>query len=97
MSDPDPLAAIKARWFTDDMHRAEYWADLASRDVPWLVDEVARLRDLIARLEWPETLPGAGPWHVCPVCSNHRDQGHDPDCWLAVALAGNDEGAPPPK
>ena len=52
-----------------------------------LVDlEVERWRGLLARLEWPETLPGAGPWHICPICSNHRDQGHEPDCWLAKEL-----------
>jgi hypothetical protein len=46
-SAPDPLAAVKARWFTDDQHRAEYWADLASRDVPWLIGEVERLRAVL--------------------------------------------------
>jgi hypothetical protein len=40
----DRLLQIKARWFTDALHRSEYWADQASRDVPWLVSEVERLR-----------------------------------------------------
>ncbi len=44
MNDQDPLAEVKARWFTDDQHRAEYWADLASRDVPWLVEQVEQWR-----------------------------------------------------
>ena len=59
MSDPDPLAEVKARWFTDDQHRAEYWADLASRDVPLLVGEVERLQRYEAM--WQD-------------CRRHRDQ-----------------------
>jgi hypothetical protein len=56
----DELARVKARWSSDDLHRAEYWADLASRDVPWLAGEldaalqvvhaaptVAHLRELV--------------------------------------------------
>ncbi len=34
MSDPDPLPEIKAAWLGDELHRPEFWADRASRDVP---------------------------------------------------------------
>lgn len=57
-------------------------------EIQKLIDEVERLRGLLARLEWPETLPGAGPWHVCPICSNTRDEGHETDCWLGEEVAG---------
>ena len=40
----DPLAEIKARWSSDELHRAEYWADLASRDVPALIKQVEEWR-----------------------------------------------------
>jgi hypothetical protein len=93
--DPDLLAAIRARWFTDGLHRAEYWADLASRDVPLLVDladkrgrEVGRLRDLLARLEW-----GDGR-NRCSACGEHKARGHEPGCWLAEALTSNEEAPP---
>jgi hypothetical protein len=51
MSDPDQPAEtraeferVKARWYSDELHRPEFWADLASRDVPFLIGEVERLR-----------------------------------------------------
>jgi hypothetical protein len=62
------LAEIKARWFTDDLHRAEYWADHASRDVPRLVSKVERLLDLLGRLEW---VPDDGI-PVCPICGEQQ-------------------------
>ena len=93
----DRLADIKARWFTDEMHHPNWWADHASRDIPTLVGEVERLdyltlvaardierlRGLLARLEWEGGLDGAG---VCPACHNYDTGGHDPDCWLANEL-----------
>jgi hypothetical protein len=82
MTDQDRLPEITARW----MPTLSGYRDGITRDVVWLLDEVDRLRGLLARLEWPETLPGAGPWHICPACSNHRDQGHEPGCWLAAEL-----------
>lgn len=50
MSDPVPLAEVKARWFGDELHRAEWWADHASRDVPLLVGEVEWLQGEVERL-----------------------------------------------
>jgi hypothetical protein len=35
----DRLDQIKTAWFDGGLHRAEYWADLASRDIPWLIGE----------------------------------------------------------
>jgi hypothetical protein len=58
VSDPDPLAEthaeferVKAQWYSAELHRPEFWADLASRDVPFLIGEVERLRALIPA-EW---------------------------------------------
>jgi hypothetical protein len=31
------------------MHDPNYWADLASRDIPWLVGEVEQLREALLR------------------------------------------------
>jgi hypothetical protein len=57
MSNPDQPASthaeferVKARWYSDELHRPEFWADLASRDVPFLIGEVERLRGLLERL-----------------------------------------------
>jgi hypothetical protein len=61
----DQWAEIKARWFTDDLHRAEYWADLASRDVPWLLGEVERLR-LIYYAPTGDNHHNAA---MCPYCT----------------------------
>jgi hypothetical protein len=47
LTDPDPLDALKARWTSDELHTSNYWADLASRDVPWLIGEVERLRRIV--------------------------------------------------
>jgi len=99
MSDQDRLAEAAAlaeeirernRLVPDDDPRKVLLGHL-----DWLVGEVERLHGLLARLEWPETLPGAGPWHICPVCSNHRDQGHEDDCWLAAELHRDDEASRP--
>ena len=93
LSGQDPLAAVKARWFTDDLHRAEYWADLAGRDVPWLVGEVERLRDLLARLEHIDFGRGM---EGCPVCFRRTLNPHTKTCWLAEELAPErKEDAPP--
>jgi hypothetical protein len=97
---PDPLAAVKARWFTDDQHRAEYWADLASRDVPRLIGEVERVRELLGRLEWADHKTrgevGVGStltiWPCCPVCkAGDNEGGHRPGCELAAELGRADE------
>jgi len=52
--------------------------------------EIARLRGLLARLEWVET---AFPRNTraCPACDNEPREGHESDCCLAAAIAGNDE------
>ena len=47
MTDPDQLAEIKARWFGDELHHPNYWADQASCDIPWLIGEIERLRGLL--------------------------------------------------
>lgn len=126
MSDPDRLATIQTRWFSEELHRAEWWADHASRDVPWLVGEVAdlraalqaatqaaaaeadladergreiaRLRELLNRLEWAGTEvdwdePDA--WSVCPACHGPQSIGHAPGCELAAVLTGNANEPPP--
>lgn len=84
MSDPDPLAEIAA--LEPDA--------VTAYQVTWLVGEVVRLRDLLARLEWAgrvEDITGTEP--ACPWCEREeRDpEGHEPSCKLAAALAGNDE------
>ena len=71
-----------ADWLVEQAELARELGDL----LPQKINEIERLRGLLARLEWPETLPGSGAWHICPVCSNHRVEGHDPDCWLAAEL-----------
>jgi len=50
----DWLAEIRTRWLGDEQHRAEWWADYASRDVPRLLAEVTRLRDEAERLRRSE-------------------------------------------
>jgi hypothetical protein len=67
-SAPDPLVEIKDTWFGGTQHRAEWWADRASRDVPWLVGQVERVRDLLGRLEW---VPDDGI-PVCPICGEQQ-------------------------
>lgn len=48
MSKQDPLAEIEATWTGDELHRAEFWADRASRDIPWLISEVQDRRTDLA-------------------------------------------------
>jgi hypothetical protein len=73
--------------------------DRLSREaVPALLNEVARLRDLLRMVEWTCAAPG-GVWPACPACggtppsdydvaSGRRDigRGHAPDCPIAAAL-----------
>jgi len=51
MSDPDPLDAIKERWFTEERHMPEHWHDLAQRDIPWLIGEVEQLRKALDEID----------------------------------------------
>jgi hypothetical protein len=52
---PDDLTAIKARWgvlhedvlTAGEQHRAEYWADHASRDIPELLDRITRALEYV--------------------------------------------------
>jgi hypothetical protein len=72
MSDPDRLASIEEHLKNhQDIHEDDGW---------WLLGQVDRLRDLLARLEW------AGG--KCPACGTvgHLGLRHAPDCWLAAAL-----------
>lgn len=49
--------------------------------------EIARLRGLLARLEWAGG--GWGEEGACPACCGWREgekPGHDEDCWLATEL-----------
>lgn len=48
--------------------------------------EVARLRELLARLEWAGTNPRNPVNPHCPACGGWPANSHDPDCWLAAAL-----------
>jgi hypothetical protein len=88
VSNPDPLAAIKTAWLGDELHRPEYWADLASRDVPFLIGEDERLRGLLKRLEWAGTNSDmvAEESAFCLICMGWRHVGHNPGCELAAAL-----------
>ena len=46
----DKLVEIKGRWLKEELHRPEYWADLASRDVPSLITEADEARDLARKM-----------------------------------------------
>lgn len=81
------LAEIKSHWFTDDQHRPDYWADLASRDVPWLIQEVERLQRFEAM--WED-------------CRKHRKQAEGRAAryreivqGVANLLIANEEASPP--
>jgi hypothetical protein len=41
------VETIKQRWYSDELHRAEWWADHASRDIPFLIGEVERLQSWV--------------------------------------------------
>jgi hypothetical protein len=61
-------------------------------------DEVERLRDVLARLQWEGThCEGGREYAACPVCDVLADspvtgqQPHEPDCWLAAELGRTPE------
>jgi hypothetical protein len=56
--------------------------------------EVARLRDLLARLEWT---PNYSPRAACPACLARRDDGHGHEfnCFLAAELHPGTPNDPP--
>jgi len=63
----DQLDGIKQRWFTDEQHRPEYWANAASRDVPRLTGLVEALgAELRAARKADGHIYGQGP--SCPRC-----------------------------
>jgi len=57
------------------------------------IAEIARLRDLLGRLESIEYEGIMG----CPVCFRRSTNPHTDDCWLAAELHRNDETAAAPK
>jgi hypothetical protein len=89
MDEQDRLAEVKALHFIGQISNA---------DVDWLVGEVARLRELLGRLEWagqPVPEEGSGRWPMCPVCEALNPPygsvydftpHHEPGCWLAKEL-----------
>jgi hypothetical protein len=99
VTDPDPLAVIKARWqpITDEslddpevLGRRLRDAQTA-HEVDWLIGEVERLRDLLRSIEWYGTrchqdITGCEDEDVCPVCDASQLEGHQPGCRLAAEL-----------
>jgi len=63
---------------------------ILQRETQHLIEEIERLRGLLARLEWASLCDGgARDCGTCPVCYGHKDgRRHSPDCWLAEELAG---------
>jgi hypothetical protein len=52
----------------------------------WMA-EAARLRGLLARLEWAgKYWLGDESVRECPACEAMEGSAHEPDCWLAAAL-----------
>lgn len=61
----------------------------ARTDVPALVAEVKRLRELLGEVEWSGAPPPDGPDALtCSWCGFTKSEGHAPDCKLAAALEG---------
>jgi len=81
------LAEIK-RWLANSI-----WPS-PRRDATWLIGQLdyllKRERYLLAllkRLEWR----GCVEHFECPACGRRELDGHTPDCWLAAALAEQEE------
>ena len=60
-----------------------------AKDAADLIRKAEPMRAMLRRLEWSERadLPDGG-W--CPICGEHHDKGHAPDCALAALLASPD-------
>lgn len=96
MSDLDRLAQIRER---RTRVPALFDSHIAA-DIDWLVGQVERLRDLLARLEWAgaEYAFAEDAWAICPACEQRRDAGHRhlAECWLDAELRPERKKAPPP-
>ncbi len=57
-------------------------------DVPRLLDEVGRMREVLWGVEWEGTNPLDSMAHngYCPVCGGYENDGHKADCELIAAI-----------
>ena len=76
-----------------DRQHVQLWRD----EVASLLGDLEETRAALQRTQWvyDSFCPGGSVpmGMICPVCANHRPEGHKPDCVVGNALGGSEQSS----